>query len=360
MGFSSVKARAIIDCARMVTDGSLDLKTLAQLDDRAAVQRLTSLRGIGRWTTEYVLLRGLGRLHVFPGDDVGARNNLERLLATSSRLDYEGVRQALALAALRGDSLPSPAAALTLRGRRGHSQSGELGRDEPPRRSRRSRRRFSSPADRTIAERASCRALASDQPRAPSAVNRVGPRTTAAPSGKACGYADARAVDVSDRIIELEAVMRLDYREVLPDALKAMLGLEGAANNALDDPRLLDLVKIRASQINGCAYCLALHAGEAREHGETDERLDMVSVWREADCFGPAERAALAWCETLTRLPDSGAPDELFEELTRHYTPEQIVALTLAIVAINGWNRLNVGFRTPVPAPNKPARHVAA
>lgn len=86
----------------------------------------------------------------------------------------------------------------------------------------------------------------------------------------------------------------------------------------------------------------------------------MVSVWREADCFGRAERAALAWGETLTRLPDSGAPDELFEELTRHFTPEQIVALTLAIVAINGWNRLNVGFRTPVAAAHRPARHVAA
>jgi AhpD family alkylhydroperoxidase len=86
--------------------------------------------------------------------------------------------------------------------------------------------------------------------------------------------------------------MRLNYREVAPDALKAMLGVEAVANRGLDDPRLLDLVKIRASQINGCAYCLALHAAEAREHGETDERLDMVAVWREADCFSRAERAA--------------------------------------------------------------------
>ena len=142
--------------------------------------------------------------------------------------------------------------------------------------------------------------------------------------------------------------MRVNYREVLPDALKAMLGLERVANRGLDDPRLLDLVKIRASQINGCAYCVGLHAGEARERSETDERLDMVAVWREADCFGEAERAALAWCEALTLLPDSGAPDELYDELARHFTSQQIVALTLAIVAINGWNRLNVGFRTPV------------
>jgi AhpD family alkylhydroperoxidase len=142
--------------------------------------------------------------------------------------------------------------------------------------------------------------------------------------------------------------MRLNYREVLPDALRGMLGLERAANSGLDDPRLLDLVKIRASQINGCAYCVRLHAAEAREAGVTDERLDMVAVWREADCFGRAERAALAWCEALTLLPSAGAPDELYDELSQHFTSEQLVALTLAIVAINGWNRLNVGFATPV------------
>ena len=142
--------------------------------------------------------------------------------------------------------------------------------------------------------------------------------------------------------------MRLSYREVFPDALKAMLGLERVANGGLDDPRLLDLIKIRASQINGCAYCVRLHAGEARAGGETDERLDMVAVWREADCFRPEERAALAWCEAITLLPDSGAPDALYDELSRHFTSQQVVALTLAVVAINGWNRLNVGFRTPV------------
>ena len=154
--------------------------------------------------------------------------------------------------------------------------------------------------------------------------------------------------------------MRLNYRTVLPDALEAMLGLERVANSGIDDPRLLNLIKIRASQINGCAYCVGLHAAEAREHGETDERLDMVAVWREAECFGRAERAALAWCEALTRLPDSGAPDELFDELARRFTSEQVVALTLAIVAINGWNRLNVGFPTPVADAMKAAHPEAA
>jgi len=154
--------------------------------------------------------------------------------------------------------------------------------------------------------------------------------------------------------------MRLNYREVLPEASKAMLGLERVANSGLADPRLLNLIKIRASQINGCSYCLRLHADEARERGETNERLDMVAAWREADCFGQAERAALAWCEAVTLLPDSGAPDDLYGELLRHFTSQQVVALTLAIVAINGWNRLNVGFRTPVAGAGTVAQPEAA
>lgn len=154
--------------------------------------------------------------------------------------------------------------------------------------------------------------------------------------------------------------MRINYRELLPDAAKAMLGVERVAISGLDDPRLLALIKIRASQINGCAYCVRLHAAEARGHGETNERLDMVAVWREANCFGRAERAALAWCEALTLLPDSGAPDELFDALARHFTSQQIAALTVAIVAINGWNRLNVAFCTPAPDAMKVAQPQAA
>lgn len=109
--------------------------------------------------------------------------------------------------------------------------------------------------------------------------------------------------------------MRLNYRQLMPNARSAMLGLERVANAGLANPGLLDLVKIRASQINGCAFCLRLHSNEARERGETDERLDMVAVWREADCFSAAERTALAWSEALTLLPSAGAPDELFEQL---------------------------------------------
>ncbi len=154
--------------------------------------------------------------------------------------------------------------------------------------------------------------------------------------------------------------MRLNYQQLAPESLAAMLGLERVANVGLADARLLDLVKIRASQLNRCAFCVRLHSREAREQGETDERLDMVAVWREADCFGRAERAALAWCEALTLLPGSGAPDELFENLRCQFTDEQIVALTLAIVAINGWNRLNVAFRVPASDADKVAHRPAA
>jgi len=144
--------------------------------------------------------------------------------------------------------------------------------------------------------------------------------------------------------------MRLDYREALPQSAEAMLGLEKVANEGFHDHRLLHLVRLRASQINGCAFCVRLHSDDARRIGESDERLDMVSVWREAECFEPAERAALAWCEALTRVADGDPGDELYEELSRHFGPEQIVALTVAIVSINGWNRLNVAFATPVAA----------
>lgn len=144
--------------------------------------------------------------------------------------------------------------------------------------------------------------------------------------------------------------MRLDYREALPQSARAMLGLEKVANGGFADHQLLDLVRLRASQINGCAFCVRLHSDDARRAGEADERLDMVSVWREAECFEPAERAALAWCEAVTRIADDPPADALYEELARHFDPAQIVALTVAIVSINGWNRLNVAFATPAAA----------
>jgi AhpD family alkylhydroperoxidase len=140
---------------------------------------------------------------------------------------------------------------------------------------------------------------------------------------------------------------RLDYRAVMPEALDAMRGLEAVVESSAIEPLLLELVKTRASQINGCAYCLDMHTKDARAMGEDEERLSLVAVWREAPSFSPRERAALAWTEALTLLPQTGAPDDAYEMLAAAFGPTEQVALTLAIVAINGWNRLAVGFRRP-------------
>ena len=124
------------------------------------------------------------------------------------------------------------------------------------------------------------------------------------------------------------------------------------------------MIKLRASQINGCAYCVDMHTKDADAMGEDAQRLHLVAVWREAPVFSPRERAALAWTEALTLLSETGAPDDVYEEVARQFGPEEQVALTLAIVAINGWNRLAVGFRQPVGAyvshlhPIQPEGHI--
>ena len=142
--------------------------------------------------------------------------------------------------------------------------------------------------------------------------------------------------------------MRLDYRKSFPQALQAMLGLEHAVHESALEPELLELVKMRASQLNGCAYCLDMHSKDARARGETEQRLYLLAAWREAPFYSERERAALAWCEALTLLPEAGAPDEVYAEVERSFEPEETVALTLAIVAINGWNRLAVGLGADV------------
>jgi len=142
--------------------------------------------------------------------------------------------------------------------------------------------------------------------------------------------------------------MRIDYRHVLPDASRAMRELERVVDASPLDLKLRELIKLRASQINGCAYCVDMHTKDAVAIGEDPQRLHLVAVWREAPDFSPRERAALAWTEALTLLPQSGAPDDVYAEVARQFSPQEQVALTLAIVAINGWNRLAVGFRQPV------------
>jgi AhpD family alkylhydroperoxidase len=142
--------------------------------------------------------------------------------------------------------------------------------------------------------------------------------------------------------------MRLDYRHVLPEASRAMVGLEHVVDASTLEPALRELVKLRASQINGCAWCVDMHTKDATAMGEDPQRLHLTAVWREAPVFSPRERAALAWTEALTLLPDTAAPDDVYEQMAALFGPEEQVALTLAIIAINGWNRLAVGFRQPV------------
>ncbi len=155
--------------------------------------------------------------------------------------------------------------------------------------------------------------------------------------------------------------MRLDYRNVYPDALRAMLELEKAVHASSLEAELLELVKIRASQINGCGYCLDMHTKDAAVMGISDQRIHLVAAWQEAPVYSARERAALGWCEALTLLPTSGAPDSSYQEAAAVFSPEELVALSLAIVAINGWNRLAVGFRSPVGSyqPPKATTHEA-
>jgi AhpD family alkylhydroperoxidase len=142
--------------------------------------------------------------------------------------------------------------------------------------------------------------------------------------------------------------LRVDYAKTFPKGFEAMLALEASVRKSRLEPLLLELVKLRASQLNGCAYCLDMHAKDARARGEDEQRLHVLAAWREAPFYTSRERAALAWCETLTLLPQTGAPDDVFAEVEAAFSPDEVAALTFEIVAINGWNRLAVGLRTPV------------
>lgn len=127
-----------------------------------------------------------------------------------------------------------------------------------------------------------------------------------------------------------------------------MIQLEKFAEETSLEPKLKELVKIRASQINGCAHCLEMHTKDARAIGETEDRLNVLAAWREAPFYTERERAALSWCEALTLISQTCAPDEAYAEVERLFSPKEIVELTIVIVTINGWNRLAVGFRSNV------------
>lgn len=140
--------------------------------------------------------------------------------------------------------------------------------------------------------------------------------------------------------------MRLDGYKTLPEGYKAMMALQQVVNESSLEHKLLELIKIRASQINGCAHCLDMHTKDAIALGESAQRLHLVAAWREAPFYSERERAALEWCESLTRLPESGAPDDVYEKLPPLFSSKEIMELTFAIVAINSWNRLAVGLRS--------------
>ncbi len=140
---------------------------------------------------------------------------------------------------------------------------------------------------------------------------------------------------------------RLNYVKAAQGAYQAMLRIGEYVDNSGLETSLLRLVQIRASQINGCAYCLDMHTQDARAEGESEQRLHLIAAWREAPFYSERERAALEWTEAITLVANDHVPDEVYERVRPHFTDEELVNLTMAINVINAWNRLNVAFRIP-------------
>ena len=141
---------------------------------------------------------------------------------------------------------------------------------------------------------------------------------------------------------------RLNYSKVAPESIKGLLEIEKYVAESGLDKTVFELVKTRASQINGCAYCIDMHTKDARSQGETEQRLYGLSAWKEAPFYTETERAALAWTEALTLISENEVDDSIYERVKKHFDDKTMMALTMAIVAINGWNRLAIGFRNVV------------
>jgi AhpD family alkylhydroperoxidase len=153
--------------------------------------------------------------------------------------------------------------------------------------------------------------------------------------------------------------MRFNFLQVSPGGIKAMLGVETYVEKSGLERSLLRLVQMRASQMNGCAYCLDMHSKDARAEGETEQRLYALDAWREAPFYSTRERAALAWTEALTRIADTHAPDEVYREAAAQFSERELADLTLAVVAINGWNRIAISTRSE-PGTYQPAKRAGA
>lgn len=146
---------------------------------------------------------------------------------------------------------------------------------------------------------------------------------------------------------------RFDYAKAAPELLNAFRNVEMAVRAGPLEHSLLELIKTRASQINGCAFCLDMHTKDARKAGETEQRLYTLSAWRETPFFSDRERAALAWCEAITQISHTHITDELYKETRKHFDEKELTYLTFAIIAINGWNRMAIPFQT-VPGSYQP------
>ena len=153
---------------------------------------------------------------------------------------------------------------------------------------------------------------------------------------------------------------RLRSATAAPDAYRAMRALEDYVASSGLDAQLLELVKLRASYMNGCAYCVDMHTKDARAAGEREQRLYAVPVWRETPFFAPRERAALAWTEAVTAIGHAGVPDDVYAEARAHFDEAELVRLTMAVVVINGWNRLAVAFHADVGGYQPRAKEEAA
>jgi AhpD family alkylhydroperoxidase len=151
---------------------------------------------------------------------------------------------------------------------------------------------------------------------------------------------------------------RLDYKTPLPEGIRALLHMENTIRNSGIEPALYELVKMRASQLNGCAYCIDMHSKDARAHGETEQRLYALSAWRETPFFTTRERAALAWTEALTNIQQGHVPDSEYEDARKVFDEGDLVKLTLAITQINTWNRIAIAFRAE-PGVYQPAQAAA-
>ncbi|MBA2939844.1 carboxymuconolactone decarboxylase family protein [Paenibacillus sp. CGMCC 1.16610] len=150
--------------------------------------------------------------------------------------------------------------------------------------------------------------------------------------------------------------IRLDYMKVSPDSLQTLLKLEGYVQKSGLDQKLVELIKIRTSQINGCAFCIDMHTKDARAMGETEQRLYLLNAWREAPFYTKSERAALALTEAVTKISDAGVPEDIYEVTRRYFDEEQFVDLIMAINAINCWNRMAISTGM-VPGDYQPAAH---